>query len=241
MSDKFIKTNRTFTFIRNYSFLITLIVAIGGLFQPKLGLLVIFIMLGLIVTSLFNAKYWCGNVCPHGSYFDKLILPLSRNRKIPSIFKSRALSYTVFAFFLYNFSRKILAISKFWADYSFLDRLGTVFSTTYLVVLIVGSILGIFINPRTWCQVCPMGSMEKISYRFGRLLGLNRIMEKKIKISDRDLCKNCGLCYRVCPMQIRVNEVFDENNQISDINCIKCNTCVNNCPMKILSLEKASK
>ncbi len=55
MENQFIKKNRTFTFVRKYGWLITVLIAIGGLWQPKLGLLVLFIMSGLMITSFF---YW---------------------------------------------------------------------------------------------------------------------------------------------------------------------------------------
>ena len=84
---QYIKTNRTFTAIRKYGWLFTLLVAIGGLFEPKLGLLVIFIMAGLMTTSFFSGRYWCSNICPHGSLFDTLLLSISRNSKIPEFLK----------------------------------------------------------------------------------------------------------------------------------------------------------
>ena len=65
-----IKTARTFTVIRQYAFLFTLTVAIGGLYYPKLGLSVIPVMIGLLLFSFFKGRYWCGNICAHGSLFD---------------------------------------------------------------------------------------------------------------------------------------------------------------------------
>ena len=62
-----IKTNRTFTFLRRNAWLFTIVVAIGGLFQPRLGLLVIPVILALTLMSIFRGRYWCGNFCPHGS------------------------------------------------------------------------------------------------------------------------------------------------------------------------------
>lgn len=235
----FIKKKRSFSIIREYGFLFTFLVAIGGLFYPKLGLLVLLIMLGLLVTSFFNAKFWCGNICPHGSYFDNIILPMSRNTKIPKFFKNKIFSYGFFVFFLFNLGRKFLAISQYFGTMTFLDKLGSIFSTTYLMVMIVGGLIGLITTPRTWCQICPMGTMEKLSYGFGKLIKFKSPYEKRITISDTSLCKNCGLCYKVCPMQIDVNNNFNQHNQISDINCIKCKTCINNCPMKILSLKEA--
>ena len=50
-----IKTQRTFTFIRKYAWLVTLTIGIGGLFFPYLGLLVLPIILALsTICSIFS-------------------------------------------------------------------------------------------------------------------------------------------------------------------------------------------
>ena len=72
LSNYYIKANRTFSTIRKYAWIFTVLVAIGGLWEPKLGLLVILIMMGLTITAFFTGRYWCGNFCPHGSLFDKV-------------------------------------------------------------------------------------------------------------------------------------------------------------------------
>ena len=75
--DNYLKTNRAFSVVRKYGWLFTVLVAVGGLWQPKLGLLVILIMAALTITSFFTGRYWCGNFCPHGSLFDVIMLPLA--------------------------------------------------------------------------------------------------------------------------------------------------------------------
>lgn len=237
MDNYYIKTNRAFTPIRKYAWIFTVFVAIGGLWEPKLGLLVIFIMAGLIGTAFFSGRYWCGNFCPHGSLFDTIIMPLSQNRRIPEFLKSRFMILGFFAFFMFNFSRKILKVTELWGAFNFLDRLGFVFVTTYLMVLIVGGAFAIFINPRTWCQFCPMGTMQKVSYKLGKAMGVNKKTDKKITISSREKCHACGKCSRVCPFQLTPYLEFSEDNQLENIDCIKCSTCVKNCPAKILSLK----
>ena len=159
MGTQYIKTNRAFTAIRKYAWLFTILVAIGGLIEPKLGLFVIFIMAGLMITAFFSGRYWCGNICPHGSLFDSL-LPISSNMAIPKILKSKYFILGFFVFFMFNFSRRILNVVNQWGSFDFLDKLGFVFVTTYLMVLIVGGALAVFITPRTWCQFCPMGTMQ---------------------------------------------------------------------------------
>ncbi|HHV39070.1 MAG TPA: 4Fe-4S binding protein [Tepidimicrobium sp.] len=237
MENYYIKTNRTFSSIRKYAWIFTVLVAIGGLWVPKLGLLVILIMIGLTATSFFTGRYWCGNFCPHGSLFDRVIMPISFNKKIPNFLKSKIMIVGFFLFFMYNFSRKVIGVSSFWGSYDFLNKLGFVFVTTYLMVLITGGLLSIFINPRAWCQFCPMGSIQKLAYKLGKSIGATEKNEKKISIEHPDKCHMCGKCSRVCPFQLTPYLEFGEDHQFHNINCIKCATCVENCPANILSLR----
>ncbi len=237
MGTQYVKTNRAFTALRRYAWIFTMLVAIGGLFEPKLGLLVILVMAGLMITAFFTGRYWCGNICPHGSLFD-MLLPISRNIKIPKFLKSKYFILGFFIFFMFNFSRRILSVVNQWGSFDFLDKLGIVFVSTYLMVLIVGGALAVFVTPRTWCQFCPMGTMQKLSYKLGKLVGAADKAETKITISNPDKCIKCGKCSKVCPFQLTPYLEFDKNNQFSNIECIKCSTCVKNCPLNLLSLEK---
>lgn len=241
MKNYYIKTNRTFTALRNYGWLLTVLVAIGGLWVPKLGLVVVFIMAGLTISGFLNGRFWCGNICPHGSLFDKVFLPISQNKKIPQFLKSKPVTIGFFIFFMFNFSRKLINVFNSWGTFDFLDKLGMLFSNTYLMVLIVGGFMAIFINPRTWCQFCPMGSMQKVSHQLGKISGITDITEVKVTISDIDKCVSCGKCAKVCPFQLTPYLDWDEHNQFSHPDCIKCSTCVVNCPLGILSLETKAK
>lgn len=237
MKSKYIKTKRDFTIIRKYGWLFTMLVAIGGLWEPRLGLLVLPIMLGLTITAFFTGRYWCGNFCPHGSLFDVLILPISKNQKMPKFLKSKSMIGGFFIFFMFNFSRKIIKVIDSWGSLSFLEELGFVFASTYLMVMVVGGLLALLVNPRTWCQFCPMGTMQKFSYRLGKILGVTKKTDKKVTISDIDKCYKCGKCAKACPFQLSPYLNFSENNQFEDIDCIKCGVCVDTCPANILSLK----
>lgn len=234
LSNYYIKTNRKFSVIRKYGWMITVLVAIGGLWEPKLGLIVAFIMGALITTGFFSGRYWCGNVCPHGSLFDS-VLPISMNKKIPGFLKSKAMIIGFFIFFMWNFTRKLIRVAGLWGTFSFWDRLGFLFSNTYLMVLIVGGLLAVLVNSRVWCQFCPMGSLQKATHKLGKAVGVARKTERKITISSLEKCHSCGKCARVCPFQLEPYLEF-ENNQFNNVNCIKCSTCVENCPAGLLSL-----
>jgi NAD(P)H-flavin reductase/ferredoxin len=236
----FIKTERTFSVIRKSAWIVTLAVAVGGQFYPLLGLLVPFIMAALIGMSLVKGRYWCGNYCPHGSFFDFLLLPVSRNKKIPALFTSKITVVLFFLFFMFNLTRKLVMVFSNAGAVPVLNRVGMVFSTTYLMVLVAGGLLAVLVNPRTWCQFCPMGSIQTLSYKLGKVIGLAETRDEKITVEHADLCHSCGKCARVCPMQLAPFKEFnDENTQFQDERCIKCSTCVENCPAAILKLATA--
>jgi ferredoxin len=107
---------------------------------------------------------------------------------------------------------------------------------SYVMVTIAGGVLGLIISPRTWCQFCPMGVMQKLSYSLGKFLGVTKLTDEKVSISKQEMCHKCGKCARVCPMQLTPYTNFSVNNQLDDLNCLRCSTCVKNCPAGILTL-----
>lgn len=231
-----IKTNRTFTVIRRYAFLFTLTVALGGLYYPQIGLAVIPVMIGLLLFSFFKGRYWCGNICAHGSLFDFVLLPVSRNARIPKLLKSPVVVLPFFLWFSYRFVGKFIAVFSAYGTDAFWEKMGLIFVASYVMVTVVGGALGLLISPRTWCQVCPMGVMQKLSYSLGKWLGVTSITDEKISVSKQEMCHKCGKCARVCPMQLTPYTAFSETNQLDELDCIRCSTCVKNCPAGILTL-----
>jgi NAD(P)H-flavin reductase/ferredoxin-like protein FixX len=237
MSDFYIKTNRIFSPWRKYAWIFTLTVAIGGLWFPMLGLLVLPVMVGLTTVSFFKGRYWCGNICPHGSLFDSLLYPITNNKKIPSFFKSKALGIIFFGYFSFNLGRKFIKVSGLWGSMMFWERLGFIFVASYLMVTVVGGVTSLAFSSRTWCNFCPMGTLQKISYKAGKFLGINDKTDEKITVANTDMCHVCGKCSRVCPMQLTPYLEFSEDNQFDSENCIRCSTCVENCPAGVLTLN----
>jgi polyferredoxin len=236
MSSFYLKTNRVFNPVKKYAWLFIAVVAFGGLWLPKLGLLMIPVMFTLFVLGLLKGKYWCGNLCPHGSLFDFLILPLSSNRKTPGFFKSKVLQGIAFLWFMFMLGSRLFKVFSLWGTVSFLDKLGYIFVMNYLVVTLVGTALALLFTPRTWCSFCPMGTFQGLAYRLGSLLGVNRKTAKKIVITAADQCISCGKCAQVCPMQLSPYLEFTEEGRLENRACISCSTCVEECPLKILDL-----
>jgi NAD(P)H-flavin reductase/Pyruvate/2-oxoacid:ferredoxin oxidoreductase delta subunit len=236
MSSFHIKTNRTFTLIRKYGFIFTLTVAVGGLWYPKLGLLVIPVIIGLILYSFFKGRFWCGNICAHGSLFDSVFLRWSRNTHIPSFFRNKWLGILFFGWFSAKLITKFIKVAGVYGSASFFDKIGMIFVGSYLMVTILGGTLALFFAPRTWCNFCPMGFMQRLSYRLGKKLGVTTLTDEKVTASRTEMCHSCGKCARVCPMQLTPYTQFTDKNQFDDEACIRCSTCVENCPAHILTL-----
>ena len=237
----YLKTNRVFNNFKKISWSIVPVIAIGGLFYPKLGLLLIPIMLTIMTLGFFKGKYWCGNLCPHGSLFDSILLPLSPNKKIPGLITSTTLKVLFFLWYMGMFTWRVVKVSQMWGTLTFYDKLGFVFTMNYLVPTIIGTTLALVVNPRSWCNFCPMGTIEQLFYKLGKATGLNKKTDEKVTTAAPELCHKCGKCARVCPMQLKPYLEFSPANQLDNENCIRCTTCIANCPAGILSLANADK
>ena len=132
-------------------------------------------------------------------------------------------------------------MSQMWGTLTFYDKLGFVFTMNYLVPTIIGTTLALVVNPRSWCNFCPMGTIEQLFYKLGKATGLNKKTDEKVTTAAPELCHKCGKCARVCPMQLKPYLEFSPAKQLDNENCIRCTTCIANCPAGILSLANADK
>jgi len=115
-----------------------------------------------------------------------------------------------------------IQIIKRWPDPY---KIGMFFIILLTVTTILGLILSILIHQRTWCCFCPIGSMANWMGRGKYPLRI-----------DSNLCNECKLCYKVCPIQV-ASFRFKENEVVADGDCLKCGLCILNCPKKALSIE----
>ncbi len=238
MAANYVKTDRSFSPYKKITWILVPLIALGGLYYPQMGLLVIGIMLSMMLLGLFKGKYWCGNLCPHGSLFDFILMRISIFKKIPLVFRSPILKWAFFVYFMTVFVIRLADAFGYWGEAVFLSQLGSVFVRQYLVwPTIVGVALALILNPRTWCSFCPMGTMQQVLYKAGKLLGINKYTDEFPAITDRERCSKCAKCARVCPVQLEPYKNW-EHNRFQDENCIKCYTCVQNCPSQLLYSTK---
>lgn len=184
---------------------------------PWLGFSVPIVMFMGIVGSLFNGRYVCGNLCPRGSFYDRLMAPISRKRSIPGWLRSNALRWTLFAAMMGFMVIRILQNP--------LDPMhwGRVFWVMCVVTTLIGIPLALLIHPRTWCSLCPIGTAQSA-------IGGRR---NQLRI-DGDLCRSCALCERACPMDLSIVKHKD-SGIVSEPDCLRCLECVAVCPVQALA------
>ena len=130
------------------------LILFGGLFFPLLGYLVFFMMLFFLVLSYFKGRFWCSFLCPRGAFFDLVLSKISLKRKIPVFLHKPKVKWTIFFIFMAFFVLQFLISRK---D---IFSLGFVFVRICIITTILSIILGIPINQRTWCAICPMGTLQ---------------------------------------------------------------------------------
>lgn len=221
---------------RHILWILVPLVAFGGIFFPRLGLLVLGVMAALLITGLLRGKYWCGNLCPHGSMFDIILKKVSFNRDIPDIFHSAYLKWGFFVFFMGMFIFRFIRVLQLRGTEQFINSLGSMFVLQYLIMpTILGISLAVLISPRTWCVFCPMGTLTQIMSKAGKKLGINQI--QKVTINNREACRECGACAQACPLELEPYKNFDDNDQFSDSRCMQCGECVEACPFDLMEIK----
>jgi ferredoxin-type protein NapH len=196
--------------ITPYLGILVLIVSIGGLWYPALGYFILLIFAAIFLISPFRGRWFCGNLCPRGSFVDFWVDKISRKKKIPGTLRSLRVRLPIF-FLLMGFMG--YRITGILGNLDTFEKIGMVFVTMCLVTTAVAVLLGIYLSPRTWCSFCPMGTVQ-------RLIGGNKYPLKLAK----ERCINCSKCDKACPMQLKIRE-----NDIKP-DCIKCGRCVSACP-----------
>lgn len=202
----------------------------GGLFLALLGAGWIFPVIGYFIplcmvagvgVATVRGRSWCNWYCPRGSFADSFMKLISPEKKIPEVLKSLPVRVGVLAFLMAMLTYQIL---RLWPDFY---AIGGFFMVLLTITTIVGIILGVFFHQRSWCYICPIGSLSSWVGKGKYLLKMNT-----------DACVNCKLCAKTCPMQLAPNEMKEGTAMVHKGDCLKCGLCVTVCPREALSFPQ---
>jgi ferredoxin-type protein NapH len=224
-------------FWKKYSYGLLITFIIGGLFDLRIAIAAIVCMIAPIIFSIFKGRFWCGNVCPRGNFYDNIVSKFSNKKTVPKFLKSTYFRAAVTVFMLTVFT--VGTINNWGNPYG----IGMVFYRLIVITTIVGILLSFFYNQRTWCNFCPMGSIAAlVSYTKNR-------KNKNALLQVDSSCVSCKLCEKKCPMGIAPYKY--KGGVLEHHDCIQCGTCVYTCPKKVIgyketlqtiqNLEKASR
>ncbi|MEI6241924.1 MAG: 4Fe-4S binding protein [Chlamydiota bacterium] len=205
-------------FIRRWflSSVVVVVISLGWKY-PFLGFSVPIVMLGAVSFGFFKNRYFCGHLCPRGSFFDHWISLISRKKRIPRWLFSSLFRWTVL-FFLMGF----MGFRLFFA--TDLYSVGRVFWMMCAVTTGIGIFFGIWIHPRMWCSFCPIGTLQKIFSSKKTFLTLDTVK-----------CKSCRLCEKKCPLQLPIIDKGKEGLKIVLPDCMRCEKCIHACSVRAIS------
>jgi polyferredoxin len=193
----------------------------AGWFYSFFGYFIPFCMIAGIGMASWKGRKWCNWICPRGSFSDSYMKVISPERKIPHLFRSLPLRIGVIVFLM---SMLTYQIFRLWPDpYA----IGKLFMTLLTMTTVVGVILALIIHQRTWCYICPIGTISN-------WVGKNR---QQLYIKD-DLCTGCKLCGNPCPMGLTPYELKEKSKMSFSGDCLTCGLCVKTCPKAVLSFSK---
>ncbi len=196
--------------------IVLITIAFGWKF-PLLGFSVPIVMIMGMIGGIIRGRYVCGNLCPRGSFFDRMVSPISRKSAIPQFLRNTAFRWIIFAllmgFMIFRIAQNPTSITH-W---------GLVFWLMCVITTAIGLFLGILIHPRAWCAFCPIGTMQMA-------LGGKK---HQLRI-DSNKCVECKMCEKACPFALSIVK-HKTGGCMLDPDCLKCSECVAVCPRKALS------
>ena len=93
----------------------------------------------------------------------------------------------------------------------------------------VGVGLGIIFHERTWCYICPIGTMSNWVCKNRRPLTISA-----------ERCTQCNLCAPNCPMQLSPAAIKEQSSMPNGGDCLKCRVCVESCRKAALAFQGGS-
>lgn len=103
-----------------------------------------------------HGKIHCSHYCPRGSLFGKFLQRISLRNSLPAFMRTTAFKNALLSLMV------IMLTISLSHNHDSIQAIGMALFRFMAASLAVGLTLGIFYQPRSWCQVCPMGHATSI-------------------------------------------------------------------------------
>ena len=60
-----------------------------GFFYPAIGIIALICMIAPVAFAVRKGRWWCGNACPRGNFYDRLISRYSPHKPIPAFVRRK--------------------------------------------------------------------------------------------------------------------------------------------------------
>ncbi|MEM3579769.1 MAG: 4Fe-4S binding protein [Candidatus Bathyarchaeia archaeon] len=175
-------------------------------------------------------RLFCGWACPFGLLQDLLdkitkrkVTISKRAHKKAILVKFVVLSLTLLLAWMVSdvLFCKICPAATIEAAIPYHLQHETTFTTLFATrILIFGFLILLMIAiTRFWCRyLCPFGAWLAV---------FNKVSLMHVEV-NQEKCNGCGMCEKICPMQIEIIKLKKSTE------CIKCGICVEECPNKAI-------
>ena len=135
-----------------WSWIIMVIFLMLSILDLRFGLGAVLCMTMPMVHALRgHGKIHCSHYCPRGSLFGRFLQRISLRNTLPNFMRTRAFKNGLLSLMVL-----MLSISLTHNHHS-IQAVGMALFRFMSASLAVGLVLGVFYQPRSWCQICPMG------------------------------------------------------------------------------------
>ncbi len=164
----------------------------------------------MIISTFFWSRGFCGWACPRAAFMERIFSFFSLKKPTPKWMHLWWVSGLVF----------VILISR--VTYVGFTKGALAAGFLLCIVPTIGALVVGWYSPKSWCAICPTGTILKVIDR-----GVLRV-----KKND---CSSCGVCNKACPMGIEVSKL-PQHSYVNAPNCTQCGLCVAACPTASLEL-----
>lgn len=189
----------------------------------------------VFVTALVLGRSFCGWACPFNGlqqlWESVSVRPLKRVRFLPVLKYAMWGAWVAAVFGIAIRLGGWQTFQPFYLTESGVSVTEAGNLVTYFLLVLL-TLAPAALGRRGFCRyVCPFGVWGILAEKAGHVLHIPRLR----LIADASACTGCGSCARVCPMQLPVADMV-QDDAMRTTECFMCETCVDACPSKAIRL-----